>query len=252
MAYTTISITAPSTAKKGATVNASVTVKNTTQYNYSFRGDIYALPDKYPEYVIGSINQVIMAGASKTVNVSFTMPDCAVTIFLWLERWATSAWVYDNSASKVVSLEVVTYTGSLSKKELEYDSVRGTIPVSNVPQDKRGLVHIWGRNNMASSQKLGISWIVKNPTGLTVESYSDWQSGSASPGDTHEFIGGRFDINKTGTWTIAIGLFMNPSAPVQVASYNGALCTVPVTQYKGSIAKKELEYDSVRGTIPVY
>jgi len=86
---------------------------------------------------------------------------------------------------------------------------------------------------MTTSQKLGISWVVRDPTGVIVESYSDWQAFSATPGGTHEFIGGRFDLNKTGNWTIAIGLFMNPASPVQVASYSGVLCTVgaPPAEY---------------------
>ena len=137
--------------------------------------------------------------------------------------------IYTQYYSNIITIaeEVVPeFKGTISKKELEYNESRGTIPVSNVPQGKRGLVHIWGRNDMATSQKLGISWVVRDPAGLIVESYSDWQFGSASPGATHEFIGGRFDINKTGNWTIAIGLFMNPASPVQVASYSGVLCTV--------------------------
>ena len=106
LAYASIAITAPSSAKKGTTVNASVTVKNITEYHYSFRGNIYAVPDYYPDYIIGSIDQVITSGSSVTRNVSFTMPDCGVTIFIWLERWAATYWAYVGSASKVVSLEV--------------------------------------------------------------------------------------------------------------------------------------------------
>jgi len=131
------------------------------------------------------------------------------------------------------------FKGTISKKELEYDESRGTIPVSNVPQGKRGLVHIWGRNDMATSQKLGIHWIVKDPDGLIVEDYQDWQFGSASPGATHEFIGGRFDINKTGNWTIAISLSMNPASPLTVDSYAGVLCTVaaaPPAEYTLEVA----------------
>ena len=143
--------------------------------------------------------------------------------------------IYTDYYPNIITIAEVApeFKGTISKKELEYNESRGTIPVSNVPQGKRGLVHIWGRNDMTTSQKLGISWVVRDPTGVIVESYSDWQSGSASPGATHEFIGGRFDINKTGTWTIAIGLFMNPASPVQVASYSGVLCTVgaPPAEY---------------------
>ncbi|GAI65739.1 unnamed protein product, partial [marine sediment metagenome] len=68
----------------------------------------------------------------------------------------------------------VEYKGTISKKELEYNESRGAIPVSNVLQDKEGKVHIWGRNDMATNQKLGIHWIVKDPDGLVVEDYEDW------------------------------------------------------------------------------
>ena len=137
--------------------------------------------------------------------------------------------IYTQYYSNIITIaeEVVPeFKGTISKKELEYDESRGAIPVSNVPQGERGLVHVWGRNDMAISQKLAISWVVRDPTGQIVESYSDWQFGSASPGATHEFIGGRFDINKTGNWTIAIGLFMNPASPLTADSYAGVLCTV--------------------------
>ena len=102
----TISITAPSSAKKGTSVPVSVKVTNTLDYHASFRGDIFAVPDNYSHYVIASIDQVIMSGSSITRNGSFTMPDCNVTILLWLERWAFDHWTYDGSASKVVSFEV--------------------------------------------------------------------------------------------------------------------------------------------------
>ena len=119
---------------------------------------------------------------------------------------------------------------------------------ASVPPGKSGLVHVWGKNDMTTSQVMLISWVVKDPTGVTVESYSD-DAGTIGAGATHEFIGGRFNINKPGNWTIAIGLFMNRAAPVLVASYEGVLCVVE--QFLGTIVKKELEYDSVRGAIPV-
>jgi len=78
---------------------------------------------------------------------------------------------------------------------------------------------------MAISQKLGISWVVKDPEGLIVEEYSDWEMWTTGPNDDHEFIGGRFDLDKEGTYTIAVSLLMNPDSPVIVDSYEGDLCT---------------------------
>ena len=121
---------------------------------------------------------------------------------------------------------------------------------ASVPFGKSGLVHVWGRNDMTTSQVMIISWDVKDPTGVIVEAYDD-DAGTIGAGKDHEFIGGRFNINKAGNWTISISLFMNRAAPVLVASYEGVLCVVTAEVYKGSISKKELEYDSVRGTIPV-
>ena len=107
MAYASISITAPSSAEEGERVSVSVRVTNISPENYAFRGTIYVLPDLYLEYVIGSIYRVIISGASEVVNASFLMPDCGVTIFIWLERWSSATdWAYDGSASKVVSLEI--------------------------------------------------------------------------------------------------------------------------------------------------
>ncbi|MBA7465040.1 hypothetical protein ES707_00201 [subsurface metagenome] len=124
---------------------------------------------------------------------------------------------------------------------------------ASVPFGQEGKVHVWGRNDMATNQKLGIGWVVKDPDGIVAEDYSDWQTFSATPGGTHEFISpGRFDLNKTGTWTISIALFMNPDAPVTVDTYEGVLCVVEEAIFAGTIIKKELEYDETRGDIPVY
>ncbi|GAH91970.1 unnamed protein product [marine sediment metagenome] len=77
---------------------------------------------------------------------------------------------------------------------------------------------------------MGIHWVVKDPDGIVVEDYQDWASVFGAkieldPGDDHEFIGGRFDLNKEGTYTTAVSLLMNPDNPVVVDSYEGDLCT---------------------------
>lgn len=104
---------------------------------------------------------------------------------------------------------------------------------SSVPIGQRGLVHIWGRNDTPIGQKIGISWVVKDPTGKPVEEYSDWKGWpfptELDPGDDHEFIGGRFDIDKEGTYTIKVDLLMGgPDSPVIVDTYDGDLCTTTI------------------------
>ena len=124
----------------------------------------------------------------------------------------------------------VPHAGTIIKKELEYNESRRLIPAYNVPQGERGKVHIWGRNDTPTRQKLGIHWIVQDPDGLIAEDYQDWQFMRMDPGSDHEFISpGRFDFNKPGTWTISISLSMNPDAPLTVDSYAGVLCTVTPT-----------------------
>ncbi len=96
---------------------------------------------------------------------------------------------------------------------------------SSVPIATRGLVHVWGRNDMATHQMVGMFWEVKDPDGNVVDRYGpDWEG--MTPGEADDFIGGRFDLNKEGTYTIKIELLMNPDSPVVVDSYEGDLCTV--------------------------
>ncbi|GAI29986.1 unnamed protein product, partial [marine sediment metagenome] len=137
-------------------------------------------------------------------------------------------WHRDDKATKNVSLVAPpeVYAGTISRMELEYDEARAAIPAYNIPQGQRGLVHIWGRNDMSTSQKLGISWRVKDPDGTVVEEYSDWQAFLTGPGEEHEFIGGRFDLDKVGTYTIFVGLVMNFDDPEYVDTYPGDLCAV--------------------------
>ncbi|KKL80038.1 hypothetical protein LCGC14_2008810, partial [marine sediment metagenome] len=148
--------------------------------------------------------------------------------------------------------------GTISQKQLEYNGTRGTIPVSNVPSGERGLVHIWGRNDTSIRQDLGIHWQIRDPNGSLVEDYQDW-SYDHGPGDDHEFIGGRFDLDKGRSYTIAVSLFMNPEAPVIVDSYTGTLCEVaevevpievPEVPIRGTISQKQLEYNGDKEPIP--
>lgn len=126
---------------------------------------------------------------------------------------------------------------------------------SSVPVGMRGLVHVWGRNDMSTTQRLGIGWVVQDPDYKVVEEYGTWEAWPyTAPGAEKEFIGGRFDINKPGTWRIIIELRMNPDSPVVVDTYEGVLCVAEevVEEFAGTISKMELEYDETRGSIPVY
>jgi len=118
-------------------------------------------------------------------------------------------------------------SGKISKKELEYDGNRASIPTSSVPKGKSGLVHVWGRNDTTEAQQLGIAWAVIDPDGVARENYGAWESWPyTGAGKEHEFIGGRFSLDKAGTWRLNAYLYMDPSNPTIVDRYEGTLCVV--------------------------
>ena len=137
----------------------------------------------------------------------------------------------------------VPLEGTIIRKELEYSgSGDGTVPVVGVPQGVRAKLHVWGRNDMATDQKLGIYWFVADPDGEIAEEYEDWQSwpfSTTPPGETHEFISsGQFDLNKVGKYTTWIELLMgSQDNPEIVDRYIGDLCTVaaavPEPEFRG-------------------
>jgi len=120
----------------------------------------------------------------------------------------------------MIALEVISQSTSPTRPSTELLSVGASVPIG-----QRGLVHVWGRNDMAVNQKLGVHWTVKDPEGIVIENYEHWEMWSTGPDDDHEFIGDRFDLNKEGIYTIAMDLLMNPDNPVIVDSYQGDLCT---------------------------
>jgi len=94
----TIAIGAPASAAQGETVSVSAVVRNISAYNFSYRTEILAGTVR-----IFFTSEVITSGSSKTYSASFTMPGVNVTILVWVERWASTYWAYDSSASKVVA-----------------------------------------------------------------------------------------------------------------------------------------------------
>jgi len=121
------------------------------------------------------------------------------------------------------------YEGSIVLKKLEYAGITKIIPVAGVPKDVRAKLHVWGRNDMATSQNIGIYWFVADPDGLIAEEYTDWKWGTLGPGQTHEFISsGQFDLNKLGKYTTWIKLLMgSEDNPIDIMEwYIGEVCTV--------------------------
>ncbi|GAI81774.1 unnamed protein product, partial [marine sediment metagenome] len=137
---------------------------------------------------------------------------------------------------KNVSLAEV-FEGTITKKELDYEDRWQAVPIYNIPTGTIVRVRITGRNDMASNQKMGIWWQVKDKDGYVVDEYSGWETYWTGPGNEQVFRGGSFGLNKVGTYTLIIALSMNPSDPVIVDDYYGTLCTVkaavPAPEFSG-------------------
>ena len=223
-AYTDIvSVIAPAEAAYGDWVSVEVRVKNLADY-----GIYIAVTGRHngvdisfsPEYA------TVDPGATYSFTSSFRMPDSDIRLDVWSFFWTGTEWYQDDYDYVDIALKI-TYEGTISRKELEHDGARDSIPAYDIPQNERGLVHMWGRNDTSVTQRMGIWWQVRDPDGRIVEEYSAWEFWPyTSPGDDHEFIGDRVYLDKPGTYTISIQLFMNPDDQVVVDDYYGTLCTV--------------------------
>ena len=231
--------------------------------------------NKYTEAVFATVtvavNGIEIQGAQATLQPSveyswplmqFTMPNKSVqgtiAAFYYTGLPPPDDWVKDDEKTFSVKL-AVPLAGTIVRKELEYDGVQDPIPVRDITQGQRALVHIWGRNDTPVNQKLALSWAIRAPDGVIVEQGSDWETWHTGPGGQHHFIipPGALDylnLDKVGTYTIGLALVMNPDNPTIVDEYAGDLCTVvapPPPVFKGTITKKELEYDGKQAPIPV-
>jgi len=203
-----ITITAPNSAAEDEKVSVSALLKNVSSYGSMYKTEISAVPDLFPAFRIGTIEKYINSGSSFTAYGSFTMPASNTTILIWVERWAVDHWVYDNSASKVVSLEAVPTTFHLSVF---------------VPSWAAG-----GYVEPGSGDYPANTTIALRAYPLSGYQFTSW-GGDAS-----------------GT-ALTYNLYMNSDKNVEAYFEK-----IPVPEYKGSIARKELEYDETRGAIPVY
>lgn len=136
----------------------------------------------------------------------------------------------DEETWNAIAVSVAGYRGTITTKEFEFsDWTRVSIPFSDIPLGKKGGVLIGGTNNMGTTQQMGISWKVKDPDGVVVDSYETWEWWPyTGPGAEHMFAepAGQFNLDKVGTYTIKVELLMNHEAPVIVDTYDGTLCTV--------------------------
>lgn len=194
-------------------------------------------PTNIQLYARDAGNIVPYLGPAQPVEDGFASIVAYLTVYYYFNN-TTKSWeftptmvpngvYYVGVTQNCIWYFVPPFEGTISRKELEYNESRGDVPVADVPQGKSGLVHIWGRNDTDETQRMGMRWEVRDPDNLEVEEYSAWEAWPyTSPSSGHEFIGGRFNLDKPGTYTINVGLLMNPDNPIYVDTYYGNLCTV--------------------------
>lgn len=221
-----IEIVAPSSAEAGETVPVTIKIKNIwTASIHVYAIGVWDTEDRFIDW----LEYWIPAGATHSFSGSFTMPNRDVTIHAYSYYEGEDGYVYfDDEAAKDVALAAPpeVFEGTITKKELDYEDRWQAFPLYNIPTGTRTRVRITGRNDMASNQKMGIWWQVKDPDGYVVDEYSDWETYWTGPGNEQVFRGGSFDLNKVGTYTLIIALSMNPSDPVIIDDFYGNLCTV--------------------------
>lgn len=227
-----VEIVAPSGAVAGETVDIEVKIKNlhSSTIGIMAGGVLEYGVSPWPSINFPDWWDNVSPGATRTFYGWFIMPyyppGKEVIIHAYSYYYTPSGWILDDEKTKIITV-VAPLEGTINKRELEYDESQAAIPIYDIPQDKRGLVHIWGCNDTNSYQTLGIGWVVTDPDGLVVERHeNDWAAGWVGPGEDREFIGDRFNLSKVGTYMIAIVLYMNSADPVEVDSWEGTLCTV--------------------------
>ncbi|GAI61346.1 unnamed protein product, partial [marine sediment metagenome] len=219
--YTEITeIVAPSSARAGAWVDVTIKVKNIWTAELGVR--TYGIYDSEEMFI--DFEDWIPAGSTREYGGAFRMPDRDVTIHAYTYYLTEEGYRSDDEAEKRVSLAAPpeVYAGTIIGIELEHDGVQEGLPVYNIPQGQTYRAHVWGRNDMATTQRLGIHWLVYDPDGEVVEDYEDWSLLSYRQGADHHFKSeSRHNLDKVGTYTINIALSMNPADPEIVDDYYG-------------------------------
>ena len=224
-----VEIVAPSEAAPGSRIDITVKIKNlySAAIGIMVGGALEYGVTPWPGITFPTNSANVAAGQTYSFAGYFTMPDKEAKVHAYSYFYTAEGWYFDDEMVRTVkTAEVVK--GTITRKVLEYDESRANIPATGIPQGKRGLVHIWGRNDTSKAQQMGIYWLVRDPQGYVVEEYSAWEAWPyTGAGSEHEFIGGRFNLTKAGRYTIWVLLFIkiDRQSPV-LDEYSGALCDV--------------------------
>ena len=124
--YTEIQeLVAPGSATEGERVDVSVRVRN-IDLIHGHVVTCVAIYDGSAHFIDYSV--IIPAGETYSFEGNFTMPNRDITIFAYSYYPYGAEWIVDDQAQKNVILAEM-FRGTLSRKELEYDESRASIPV---------------------------------------------------------------------------------------------------------------------------
>ncbi|MBA7668304.1 hypothetical protein ES703_76414 [subsurface metagenome] len=143
--------------------------------------------------------------------------------------------------------------GTITALELLYNDSRAAIPAGEIPQGE-GRLYINVRNDIIYPEVIGAAWEVRDPDGIVIEKDRFLTPEPFAPGMSQGLFSNPFNLSKLGKYTVKVEMLMTIDELV-VDSYEGDLCTVieaVVPEYRGSLSRKELEYDERRAAIPVY
>ncbi len=244
MAYAQIiELVVPAKAQPGTTVTVTVRVRNT--YDSALNITMTGLAGT-KELHFGGYYYNIPAGGEQVFTDTFTMPSSNVNVIAeswWL--WGTQ-WQRDDRAEATVEVEAEAPAASIVAKLLEYSGLSVSLPAGNVPQGASAKLRVRVRNDMSTSQTLGISWVIVDPQGSTVHSYSDWETWTTSPGSTHDFVSpSSFLLSKVGEYRVGIAVYISPST-TPVDSFQGTLCTTVLQEIPTGLMLTSI--DTVYGT----
>jgi len=217
MAYTSISIVAPISAKEGERVPVEARIRNLTSYDIEATATIGRMDGTVLRF--GAIHKWLSPGQTKSWYDSFIMPNKGVAVYV--ESWTPmpelgGVWRTDNRAGVSIDLEVAPTTFHLSV-----------------------LVPSWATGGYVDPGSGGYV----DPGSGDYPAYSTVKL-TAHPLSGYQFTGWGRDAGGTST---TYNLYMNSDKNVEAYFEK-----VPVPEYQGSIAKKELEYNDTRKSIPVY
>jgi len=129
--YSDIGIVAPAEAAAGSNVPVGLTVKNISQIPALLVVAALRFDGEYIPLGELGMGKILSPGETASAQVSFTMPgeDVTLTGIVFVDLGFGDEYIFlDDTVTKLVALEEL-FMGTITKKELEYDHIPGTIPV---------------------------------------------------------------------------------------------------------------------------